>query len=90
MMTNGAASWHRLSKPRKQVHLAHTNIFLACRPCLTMGNPEIVSLCLVSLDRPHGRASPTNHFSYADFSLREEPGAGLTHLYAGLTHLYKD
>ena len=55
-----------------------------------MGNPEIVSLCLVSLDRPHGRASPTNHFSYADFSLREEPGAGLTHLYAGLTHLYKD
>src|SRR5712692_4254496 len=64
MMANGAASWHRLSKPRKQVYLAHSNIFSVCGPCLKMGTRKIVSLCLVSVDL---RVVHTD---------REDPGRG--------------
>src|SRR6266478_2820344 len=37
MMANGAPYWHKVSKPRKQLHLAHNIMFSACGPCLKMG-----------------------------------------------------
>src|SRR5882724_4627104 len=37
MMANGAPSWHKVSKPRKQLHLEHNIMFSACGPCLKMG-----------------------------------------------------